>query len=100
MSYNTSITSYLDIRAALDRALESEKGVRLRFTDEKAAITFKGRWHTLRYLDRKENKKIYPEDHPLWGRSVYDVLMSKTEDPCTVALIKAEGVEYDLEELI
>lgn len=99
MSYNTSITSYIDIRAALDRALLSEKGVRLRFPDEKAAMTFKGRFHSFRSLDRKENSKIYKETDPMFSRSVYDVLMTKTEDPCTVSLIKAEGVEYDLEEL-
>lgn len=100
MAYNTSITSYVDIRSALDRALESEKGVRLRFADDKAAMTFAGRVHSLRFLDRKENKKIYPEDHPMWGRSVYDPLMVKKEAPTVVAIIKLEGVEFDLEEIL
>jgi hypothetical protein len=99
LAYNTSITSYVDIRGALDKALESEKGVRLRFPDAKAAMTFKGRVHSLRFLDRKENKKIYPPDDPMHGRSVYDPLMVKTEDPVTVAIVKLEGVEFDLEEI-
>ena len=99
MAYNTSITSYVDIRAALDKALESEKGVRLRFPDAKAAMTFKGRVHSLRFLDRKENKKIYNETDPMYGRSVYDPLMVKTEDPKTVIIIKLDGVQFDLEEL-
>lgn len=99
MAYNTSITSYVDIRGALDRALTSEKGVRLRFPDERAALTFKGRVHSFRYQDRKENKKVYPEDHPMHGRSAYDPLMVKTEEPTVVCVIKLEGVDFEMEEL-
>lgn len=99
MAYNTSITSYVDIRGALDRALASEKGVRLRFPDEKAAYTFAGRVHSFRYQDRKENKKIYPEDHPMHGRSAYDPLMVKKESPTVVCVIKLEGVEFEIEDL-
>jgi hypothetical protein len=99
LAYNTSITSYPDIRSALDRALESAKGVRLRFPDEKAAMTFKGRVHSFRFKDRRENCKIYGRDDPMYERSVYDPLMVKTEDACTVAIIKLEGVEFDLEEI-
>ncbi len=100
MAYNTSITSYPDIRAALDRALESAKGVRLRFSDKKSAMTFRGRVHSFRFRDRKENSKIYHDTDPMYGRSVYDPLMVKTIDATTVAIIKLEGVEFDLEEII
>ena len=100
MAYNTSITSYVDIRGVLDRALASEKGVLLRFADEKAAMTFTGRVHSLRHLDRKENKKIYPaEDHPMHGRSAYDPLMIKKKEPTVIAVIKLEGVEFEMEEI-
>lgn len=99
MAYNTSITSYVDIRGAADRALTSEKGIRLRFPDEKAAMTFKGRFHSFRYQDRKENKKIYPEGDPMHGRSAYDPLMVKTEEPTVVCVIKLEGVDFEMEEL-
>ena len=99
MPYNTSITSYVDIRAVLDKALASEKGVQLRFADEKTAMTFRGRVHTLRYLDRKENKRIYPEGDPMHGRSVYDPLMVKKKEDGVVAVIKLEGVEFDIEEI-
>lgn len=110
MSYNTSITSYPDIRGAADKALASEKGVRLRFPDERTALTFKGRFHSFRYQDRKENMKIYTDpDHPMHGRSAYDPLMIKTLptlDPppsdglaWRVAVIKLEGVEFEMEEI-
>ncbi len=100
MSYSTSITAYPDIRGALDQALASAKGVRLRFPDEQAAMTFKGRVHSFRYQDRKENKKVYPDpDHPMHGRSAYDPLMVKTVEPTVVAVIKLEGVEFEVEEI-
>lgn len=99
MSYNTSINSYPDIRGAADKALASEKGVRLRFPDERAAMTFKGRFHSFRHMDRKENKKIYTKDHPMWGCSAYDPLMIKTVEPTVVAVIKLEGVEFEVEEI-
>lgn len=107
MSYASSISAYPDIRNALDQALASAKGVRLKFPDDKAAMTFKGRVHSFRYQDRKENKKIYPEDHPMHGRSAYDPLMVKTEPTVVenektlyvVALIKLEGVDFKLEEI-
>lgn len=99
MSYNTSITAYPDIRGAADKALASEKGVRLRFPDERAAMTFKGRFHSFRYQDRKENAKIYPEGHIMHKRSAYDPLMIKTVEATVVAVIKLEGVEFEVEEI-
>lgn len=99
MAYNTSITSYVDIRGAADKALSSEKGVRLTFPNPQAALTFKGRFHSFRWQDRKENKKIYPETDPMYGRSAYDPLMAKTVSPTVVALIKLEGVEFEVEEI-
>lgn len=99
MAYNASINGYIDIRAALDKTLATEKGMLFRFPDEKAALTFKGRVNSCRYLDRKENKKIYPADHPMWGKSIYDPLMVRTESPTVVKVIKLEALEYQTEEL-
>lgn len=71
-----SILSYPDIRQVMDRALDSEKGVRLSFDNDTAARLFTLRCNTFRGLDRKENKKIYLEPtHTMHGRSVYDTLM-------------------------
>lgn len=99
MAYASSVTSYPDLRNVLDKALESTKGVRLTFEDDKAATTFKGRVHSFRFLDRKENKKIYPEDHPMHGRSVYDPLMVKTVQPTVIDVVKLDAVEFNVEEL-
>jgi hypothetical protein len=60
----------------MDRALDSVKGVRLSFDDERSARLFALRCNVFRSLDRKENKKIYvDETHTMHGRSVYDTLM-------------------------
>lgn len=99
MAYNSSITSYPDIRAALDKALDSPKGVRLSFEDKKAAVTFCGRVHSFRWRDRKENQKIYSPDDPMFGRSAYDPLMLKRVNETTVDVVKLEAVEFSLEEL-
>jgi hypothetical protein len=99
MAYAASINAYPDIRAVLDKALASEKGLRLTFATPEEAITFKGRVHSYRYKERKENRKVYPEDHPLHGHSAYDPLMVKTESPTVVKIIRLENQDYNIEEL-
>ena len=82
--------------------------MRVRFPDKNSATTFKGRVHTMRFLDRKENCKIYSEADPMYGRSVYDPLMIKTEPPqelpggkweYPVSIIKLSEVHFETEEL-
>lgn len=99
MPYSTSITAYPDIRQALDKALDSPKGLRLTFANKNEAVTFKGRVNSFRYKDRKENKKIYPEADPMHGRSAYDPLMVKTVNETTVDVLKLEAVEFNMEEI-
>lgn len=99
MPYASSLKSYPDIIKALDRALESRKGVRLHFESAKAAMTFCGRVHNFRHLDRKANTKIYPADHPMHGCSAYDDIMTKKGPNNTVELVKLEGVEFTGEDI-
>lgn len=76
MPLSSSILSYPDIRNAFDQAVDSVKGIRIKFDDIKAAHYFSRRCNAFRALDRKENKKIYADDpaHSLFGRSVYDTI--------------------------
>jgi hypothetical protein len=107
MPYAGSITSYPDIVSALDRAIESPKGIRLLFESEAARMTFTGRAHSFRHLDRRENSKMYAQSDPMYGRSAYDPLMirkgtireadGRTIYP--VEIVKLEGVEFTSEEL-
>lgn len=99
MPYAVSINAYPDIRAALERALNSTKGIKLRFENNQDLMTFRGRVHSFRCKDRAENRKIYPEDHPMHGRSVFDPLMVKTKSTTEVWVIKLEGQDFQIEEL-
>lgn len=99
MPYASSINAYPDVRAALERALASPKGIKLSFKEKTDAISFRGRIHSFRYLERRENKKIYPEDHVLYSSTPYDPLMVKTIDATTIMIIKLSGDELNIEEL-
>jgi len=99
MAYASSITSYPDITAALDRALASAKGVRVQLESAKAVATFCGRVHSFRFKDRKANTKIYPAGHSMHGCSAYDPLMVRKVEGFVVEIIKLDGVEFSIEDL-
>lgn len=72
MSASTSRLSYEDCFELLDMVLEKNK--RIPFASQGDARHFRLRLHMARKVDRKENMLTYAdnEDHPLYGRSVYD----------------------------
>lgn len=74
MAFSRSPLSYADVRDALEQALASEKGVAIECPDHGAAIALRQRMNTFRKIDRSENRKVYPEDHPLHGNSNFDRL--------------------------
>lgn len=87
MPASTSILAHKDIQAALDRALANGRGVRIACPNGIGeAYNLRQRCYTLRQLDRRENAKIYPEDDPLYNRSVYDSL--------TITPAQANGTVY------
>ena len=96
---SSSILSYPDIRQLMDRALDSEKGVRLKFDTVKSAMMFVWRCNAFRSLDRKENKKIYKEEtHSLHGRSIYDTLQVKRrEEQVEIVPVKMFSEVEDIE---
>jgi hypothetical protein len=75
MGYNSSIKSFEDVRAVLDEALMSPTGKMSKQPTRAAAINLRARFNHFRSIDRRENKRVYPEDHHLYNRSVYDVLV-------------------------
>lgn len=66
-------------RKYLDRALQSRKGLRLRFEDLRTAQAFRIRCYNLKKLDRKNNNKIYPTTDPMHNASAYDGLVISLE---------------------
>ena len=75
MPPNSSTLAHQDIRAAMDRALENGRGVRISCDTPGDVYNLRQRFYTVRRLDRADNAKTYDTDHPLYGRSVYDTLI-------------------------
>lgn len=87
MSTSTSRFAYQDCYDVLDRALEDDRGVRVKVKTLGDGTNFRVRIHTARRIDRDENRVLYPEqDHPMHGRSVYD--------PLVVKLATVNGAHY------
>jgi hypothetical protein len=105
MSYNKSLLAFDDVKPAFDRALEHPKGLRIKCETHAKAIVLRGRFNYFRGADRKENTKIYPNDHPLWNRSIYDKLILRvpkkgSEDENYVYLEKRSVDNFEIEDLI
>jgi hypothetical protein len=74
MPYPSSPLSYGDVKELLDKALDAERGIKLIFDKHGYAINMRQRASRFRAMDRESNKKVYPEGHPMHGRSAYDTL--------------------------
>lgn len=98
MPFNHSPLAFDDIREIFDRALASAKGVRVKTETPGAAVQLRHRMNAFRSLARRENAKIYPEDNPMHGRSVYDRLslrVKKGEAAVEVLVLSAELHEVE-----
>lgn len=90
--------SYLsaeDVRRALDRALESPRGITVTRTTPSLALSFVARANTLRRKDKAENFETYPEGHSLKHASAWDVLRINAVD-CVVYITKGDADTIDL----
>ena len=75
----TSRFAYLDCFDLLERAMDDEVGVRVKFNSAEEAINYRMRIHKARSIDREENKSIKKPEDPLYGRSEYDKLVCRIE---------------------
>ena len=80
MSTSTSKLAYADCFDLLDRAVADAKGVRIKFADMGDAWAFRLRLHSARKIARMENKVLYKEGDPMYGRSVYDVIVGRIRE--------------------
>lgn len=74
MPIPTNRMSYKDIYDVYDAALDDPKGIRLAFSNLGDAKNYQMRMHNARAIDRRENKKTFPEGDPMHGQSTYDIL--------------------------
>lgn len=96
MSVSNSPLAYSDCREVMQSAIEDKRGVRVRMDSMGDAMHFRMRCHQARSLDRKENAKSYERDHPLHGRSAYDVLVLRLVEDVDCAWVYFEKVALDI----
>lgn len=75
MSYNKSILAFDDVREVFEQALASPKGIRITCENRAAATILRSRFNYYRKMDRSENGRTYPTEHPMWNKSSYDKLV-------------------------
>lgn len=97
---SNSHLSYDDVREALDAALASDKGIRIRESTPARLISLRQRIHKLKSLERKRSRQLYPPGDPKHGTSIYDKLSVLTSDALNAAEKSREGLaKVPVEEL-
>lgn len=66
--------AYEDCFSILDKALQDGEGVRVGFSDNASCHVFRHRLNYARILDRRQNRDVYDNSHPMYGQSEYDRL--------------------------
>ena len=97
------LLAYSDMLQVLDRALESTKGLTIRFENHSRAMSFRFRLYSARTADRKQNRLLYEPNNPLWGQSPYDelVMTIHNRDGWTLFITKGGlGPNLGIEEII
>lgn len=98
----TSRLSFQDCFALMDGALAAAKGTRIKFLDYGSAWQMRLRLHAARRIDRRDNAKIYPIEHPLHGHSIYDEITCRIRPGDGVTWLRLEKTSmmtFDVEEI-
>jgi hypothetical protein len=99
MTQNNTTAGTADLRDYLERALASERGIRVRGQESKGDATkLRQRLYSFRYADRKDSQKIYATNDPRYGKSVYDCLTVDIDDEFNL-LIRKVVANKEVEEL-
>ena len=99
MTISNSRLSYEDCYKIMDAALDDKIGARVKMVNHDAAVFLRMRLHTARSIDRRDNQQIYEEDDPLYGRSVYDKLVTRIRKIDDDIWIYVEQIGADLGEV-
>ena len=100
-----SPVAFEDVRELLDRALATERGIRVRCKSRGAAVSLRARLNTYRAADRRANAKTYDFEHPMHSNSVYDRLQFRippqTAEDATYVYLEPRRAEAlgEIEEL-
>lgn len=80
MPISSSPLAYSDCYDAMNRALEDDRGVRLKVDTRGNAEFLRMRLNTARAINREENARTYEKGEPMHGRSEYDKLMFRIKE--------------------
>jgi len=80
MPVPTNRGTYGPYYEVLDRALDSQSGIRIECADKGSAFQYRVRIHAARTLDRELNKSSREPDDPSFGRSDYDNLIVRVRN--------------------
>jgi hypothetical protein len=104
MSASNDFPAYADCYEFFERAMASERGVRVHFDSVAEAKAYRFRMNTARQLDRGRNRRIYATDpnHPAYGRSEYAAIIivityDEERDIWLMELRKATAAILDLQ---
>ena len=81
MALQTQIGAYEDCLEYFDRAIVTEKGIRVEFKSESEAQRFQMRMHQARAILRADSKRMYAPEEPQHGNCDYDKLVVKNPIP-------------------
>ena len=101
MGTPTSRTAYKVYYDVLDRALDSEAGIRIAVDTSGDAHQYRVRLHYARSLDRELNRQSREPDDPKYGVSDYDnlIVRIKSEDEQWWVYVEQAVIPQDIEEL-
>lgn len=104
MAFNIGTNAFEDVKEIFLRALETPKGIKVKCHTRAEAINLRSRLNYYRQMDRNENKKVYPPDHPQHGGSVYDKLILRipprdSEDQDTIFIQQRSTIGLVIEDL-
>ena len=74
-----SMFGFPDARAFLNRAIETQNGVRAIFPEWKGAFSFRMRCYAFRKRERALNRKVYEPGQPMFDATAHDGLIFKLE---------------------
>lgn len=98
MPLNKSPLAYGDCTKVLDRALVSEKGIKVTFPTHREAKAFQYRAMQARRNDRITNATIYPKGEPMHAKSAYDYLCVSVRENIIIIEKVAER-DFNIEEM-
>lgn len=96
------LVTYEDCREHFERALESPRGIILRFATPSQAVTHRKRLHELRAALRRQNAQMYPSSNPLHNTCEFDRLVCqiRKDEPTVIRIVPFTSAQpSEIEEL-